>query len=165
MFMSLNGGWKRNGWKLISIHCTNRLRLKCGQCVQTGAPYHPLNARSDNYRLFQCRASLADEYPPNMYLRNAKCANTQVLVEVCINPCPAELFQIIFHSFKAGIANAISSFKWRKTVLFMKNKHIPNWNIWLAEHLPLNILKISVVFYLGWHFLENVYFRVQQDKG
>ena len=30
-----------------------------------------------------------------------------------LNRFPAELFQIIFHSFKAGIANAISSFKWR----------------------------------------------------
>ena len=28
-----------------------------------------------------------------------------------VNLSPAELFQIIFHSFKAGIANAISSFK------------------------------------------------------
>ena len=44
-----------------------------------------------------------------------------------LNPCPAELFRIIFHSFKAGIANAISSFK---IFLFMKNKHLPNWNIW-----------------------------------
>ena len=26
--------------------------------------------------------------------------------------CTAELFMSIFHSFKAGIANAISSFKW-----------------------------------------------------
>ena len=82
-----------------------------------------------------------------------------------INHCPAELFQSIFHSFKAGIANAISSFKWRKKILFMKNKHLPNWNICLAEHLPLNILSISVAFYLGWNFLENVYIQVQQDKG
>ena len=81
-----------------------------------------------------------------------------------INPCPAELFQS-FHSFEAGIANAISSFKWWKTFPFMKNKHLPDWNIWLAEHLPLNILSISVAFYLGWNFLENVYIRVQQDKG
>ena len=28
-----------------------------------------------------------------------------------INPCVAELLFSIFHSFKAGIANAISSFK------------------------------------------------------
>ena len=81
------------------------------------------------------------------------------------NPCPAQLFQIIFHSFKAGIANAISSFKWRKIFIFMKNKHFPNWNIWSAEHLPLNILSISLAFYLGWNFIENVYIRVQQHKG
>ena len=31
-----------------------------------------------------------------------------------IHPHSAKLFQSIFHSFKAGIANAISSFKWRK---------------------------------------------------
>ena len=31
-----------------------------------------------------------------------------------IYPCPAELFQLYFLSFEAGIANAISSFKWRK---------------------------------------------------
>ena len=28
-----------------------------------------------------------------------------------VNPCPAELFQLYFSSFEAGIANAISSFK------------------------------------------------------
>ena len=52
-----------------------------------------------------------------------------------------------------------------KNIFFMKNKRLPNWNKWLAEHLPLNILSISVAFYLGWNFLENVYIRVQQDKG
>ena len=31
-----------------------------------------------------------------------------------LNPCPAELFQLYFSSFEAGIANAIPSFKWRK---------------------------------------------------
>ena len=35
----------------------------------------------------------------------------EVLKEVIDNhSCPAELFQIIFHSFEAGIANTISSF-------------------------------------------------------
>ena len=29
-----------------------------------------------------------------------------------VNPCTAELFVTIFHLFEAGIANAISSFKW-----------------------------------------------------
>ena len=42
--------------------------------------------------------------------------------------CTAELFVSIFHSFEAGIANAISSFKWRKIYIFMKNRHVPNWN-------------------------------------
>ena len=28
-----------------------------------------------------------------------------------LNPCPAELLQLYFSSFEAGIANAISSFK------------------------------------------------------
>ena len=39
-----------------------------------------------------------------------------------INPCPAELLQLYFSSFEAVIANAISSFKWRKILLFMKNR-------------------------------------------
>ena len=41
-----------------------------------------------------------------------------------INPCPAELLQLYFSSFEAGIADAISSFKWRKILLFMKNRHV-----------------------------------------
>ena len=40
-----------------------------------------------------------------------------------VNPTAAGFFQTIFHSFEAGIANAISSFKWRKIFLFMKNRH------------------------------------------
>ena len=41
-----------------------------------------------------------------------------------LNPCPAELLQLYFSSFEAGIATAISSFKWRKIWLFMKNRHV-----------------------------------------
>ena len=41
-----------------------------------------------------------------------------------VNPCPAELFISIFHSFEAGIAYAISSFKLRKICLFMKNRDL-----------------------------------------
>ena len=52
-----------------------------------------------------------------------------------------------------------------KNISIYKNKHLPNWNIWLAEHLPLTILSILVAFYLGWNFLENEYIRVQQDKS
>ena len=47
----------------------------------------------------------------------------QVITKICffdsdfsctINLCTAELFVQMFHSFEAGIANAISSFKWMK---------------------------------------------------
>ena len=34
------------------------------------------------------------------------------------------------HSFEAGIANAISSFKWMEICLFMKNSHVTNWVDW-----------------------------------
>ena len=52
-----------------------------------------------------------------------------VLVDVIpnamvINPCPAELLQLYFSSFEAGIANAISSSKWWKMLLFLKNRHV-----------------------------------------
>ena len=45
----------------------------------------------------------------------------------------------------------------------MKNRHIPNRIIWLAEHLPQNMLHILVVFYLVWNVLENVYTKVVLD--
>ena len=50
---------------------------------------------------------------------------------------PAELFVYFFHSFEAGIANAISSFKWRKLLLFMKNIDISN-----IEKIFNNICKL-----------------------
>ena len=37
----------------------------------------------------------------------------------------------------------------------MKNKHLPKWNIWLAENLPLNILSISVAFIWVETFLKT----------
>ena len=60
------------------------------------------------------------------YLRAVACLYlSQHIYLICItfNPCPAELLQLYFSSFEAGIANAISSFKWRKILLFMKNRH------------------------------------------
>ena len=35
---------------------------------------------------------------------------------VHVNPGPAELYQLYFSSFEAGIANAISSSKWSKNI-------------------------------------------------
>ena len=54
--------------------------------------------------------------------------------------CPA--FHFIFHlsssSFEAGIANAISSFKWRKIWLSVKTKHVWKFTFWLTNHLSQN---------------------------
>ena len=36
------------------------------------------------------------------------------------NPCPAELLQLYFSSFEAGIANAISSLKGQKNTIYEK---------------------------------------------
>ena len=47
-----------------------------------------------------------------------------IYTEDVINPCSAELLWLFFSSFEAGIANAIYSFKWRKILLFMKNRHV-----------------------------------------
>ena len=38
---------------------------------------------------------------------------------VLVNPSAGELFISLFHLFKAGIADAISSFKWRIIVHFL----------------------------------------------
>ena len=43
------------------------------------------------------------------YTKNTTCNKSYH--DIQINPCAAELFVSIFHSFEAGIANAISSFK------------------------------------------------------
>ena len=62
---------------------------------------------------------------------------------------------VIFHSFEARIANAISSFKRRKIYLFMKNKHLRCWIICSTGiyHNTLYLLGIFfylVLFDLGW---------------
>ena len=43
---------------------------------------------------------------------------------------------IISQTFEAGIASAISSFKWRKTILLTYNVHLSSRNKGLAEHVP-----------------------------
>ena len=43
------------------------------------------------------------------------------IINMKLNPYAAEFFQTIFNSFEAGIANAISSSKWRK---INKNIHL-----------------------------------------
>ena len=84
-----------------------------------------------------------------------------------INPCPADLIQLYFSSFEAGIANAISSFKWQKIYLFMKNKHVWKLTFCLTEHLSQTILWISASFYFLWNLPETGYrpIRLQQRNG
>ena len=57
-------------------------------------------------------------------------------------------FYCIFHSFEAGIADAIPSFKW------MKNQHLQYWMISLTEQVQKTIPSIFVTFYLVSIFLE-----------
>ena len=50
-------------------------------------------------------------------------AHKYFIIIMCVIPCDAELFVSIFPSFKAGIANAISSFKWRKIFILKLYEH------------------------------------------
>ena len=42
---------------------------------------------------------------------------------------------IVFHSFKAGIADAISNFEWQKFYTFITNRHLLCWIVWFAAFL------------------------------
>ena len=53
--------------------------------------------------------------------------------KVLCNPSTTEMFVYIVHSFKFGIADTISNFKW--ICLFVKNRHITNSIIWLTVGL------------------------------
>ena len=71
-----------------------------------------------------------------------------------LSPCPAELFVSIFHSFEAGIANAISSFKWKKNNIVYEKIFISQ--IELLDELPQDMWQILVVFYLVWKRIYTV---------
>ena len=117
--------------------------LTYGQCRRRWHNINPLTPKLFNLNF---HPQVSENCSDLRKWRSTLFKSCTLMSHFIFNPCAAELFQIIFHSFKAGIANAISSFKWRKIWLFMKNKHLPKWNIWLAEHLPLHILSISVAF-------------------
>ena len=53
-----------------------------------------------------------------------------------VNPCPAELFGDNCHSFEAG---AISSFKWQKIFITLKNKHLRKWSSLPNQQLQQDI--------------------------
>ena len=52
-----------------------------------------------------------------------------------IKPFVVELFIYIFHSFKAGITNAIYTLQLRKICIFMKNGHLQKLIICLTNNL------------------------------
>ena len=62
------------------------------------------------------------------------------LTGVGINPrlCAADIFVSIFHSFKAGNADANSNFKWWKKSI--QNEHLQDGIIRLTRHLSQPIL-------------------------
>ena len=70
-------------------------------------------------------------------------------------PCTAKLFYPIFHSFEAGIASAISSFKWREIIIFMKNRHFKYWHLGLIKRLPWIIISNLVIFLLIQNCLKS----------
>ena len=74
----------------------------------------------------------------------------------------AELFVAIFYLFEPGIANTISSFKWRKICILRK---IDISNIELSNHLPAKFLSNLVIFLFIWNMLETVYTWHPQHKG
>ena len=89
---------------------------------------------------------------------NEKLTNIQISQDLFeVNPCPAELFELYFSLSDAEIADAISSFKWQKIWLFLKNKHVWRLTQWLTEHLSQTMLWISVAFYFLWNLLEAGY--------
>ena len=95
-----------------------------------------------------CESSFNTQRFPQQGQFNSCLAELFVLY---FNPCLAQLFVLYFSSFKAGIANAISSFKWRKIFIFFENRHLLNWIIWLIEHLSQTII------HFRWHitWLKN----------
>ena len=63
-------------------------------------------------------------------------------------PGAAELFVSIFQLELELLTQYPASYEWneKKKILFMKNRHLPNWIIWLTEQIPKYMLQICVVF-------------------
>ena len=69
----------------------------------------------------------------------------------------SELLTSIFHSFEAGIANAISSFKWRKIFIFMKNSHLQYWiNEASTKNYFFKFIDISIDLKHAWNRVYTV---------
>ena len=65
------------------------------------------------------------------------------------NPCPAELVVPVFHSFEAGIGNAIPASNDEKYLYFKrKNSLLQYWIFGLTKQVPKTVLLNSVIFIL-----------------
>ena len=56
-------------------------------------------------------------------------------------------------------------FKMTTHIYIYENRHVTNWVIWLAKHLPRIMLSVWETFYLVWTPPENVCIAVKPDKG
>ena len=85
------------------------------------------------------------------------------------NPCAAELFVFIFHSFEAGISNAISSFEWRKIFLIDKSWNLQYWIIAITKHVPKNYFikfsDISIHLKYAWNRKYAGQWQIQGEGG
>ena len=66
-------------------------------CQDPGGFAVPSSSRYIYPTVYDCQGNLTSFFVPFLYYG-------------LFNPCPAELFELYFSSFEAGIANAISSF-------------------------------------------------------
>ena len=85
----------------LDNHPFNFVRTSCGMTAKWRKYYvrDPLASLIQRQRWIEWRLSVDDDHQQN-----------RLVNEMC-SPCPAEVFQLYFSSFEAGIANAISSFK------------------------------------------------------
>ena len=82
-----------------------------------------------------------------------KCHLSYIRLDVINTNCVPELFAFIFHSFEAGIAAAISSFKWRR-MCFIYEKTDTSW---IELFIEVNIYH-KLFYHIEWYFtwFENV---------
>ena len=64
-------------------------------------------------------------------------------IHMVVNPCAAELLVFMFPPVQAEIGNAISSFKWRKIALLVKDRHFLKLNYLIYSVTTPNIFLVS----------------------
>ena len=113
---------------------TNFLTFNRSGCAGLRASLASFHAPSYSSVLLIGLVSLSASSIRSATAPSGDCKTNNNTVGLHKNPHDAELFASIFPSFKAGIANAISSFKWRKIYIFLKIS-LQYWVIRLTKHL------------------------------